>query len=365
MKFCAVLRTHPTDTPGGAELQTQLICSELSRRGHEPWYIAYCSDENETVEREGVTVVRMDTGGGYRGKRAVLSRTREIDPDVLYFRIIKDLPLATLAKQVTDAHIAFNVSHDAHCLSRFADWPGKNNGNYVHTGYRRLKLAFHRSLLAVPDTRFVQTKTQQRLLEENRNLDTIVTGNGHPVPDSEPEKVDPPVVLWLASLKRWKQPHVFVDIAESCRDLECEFWMVGQPTDAALAEEIEERADALSNLDYLGGCTIEESNRFIERASVFVNTSKQEGFPNTFIQSWFRKTPVVSLHADPLDQHGENGIGYYGVGDRAEMVRKVRGLIEKPENRRRIAEEAYDYACKNNDICSVVERIERGLLEDA
>ncbi|WP_436926724.1 glycosyltransferase family 4 protein [Halosimplex amylolyticum] len=306
-----------------------------------------------------MTVLHLDAADG--GKRAALSAIADLDPDVLYFRILKDLPLATVAKLVTDAHVAFNVSHDAHCLPRFAGWPGRNDETAVHGAYRRLKLAFLRSLLSVPDTVFTQTLSQRRLLRENRDIDSVLTGNGHPVPDGEPEKHDPPVVLWLASIKEWKQPLAFADVAEACTDLPCEFWIVGQPAETSLTEEIVARTEKVSNLEYLGGCSVEESNDYLEQASVFVNTSKQEGFPNTFIQAWLRKTPVVSLNVDPANHQGEGETGFYGVETRSALADRVRELIERPEHRNQLAERAYSYARDRHDIANVVDEIERAL----
>jgi len=362
-RFCALLGHHPSDTPGGAELQAHLICAELQDRGYETEYVAYRSAHTDVVSRDGVRVVRLDTDGGYSSAKHVIDRIAAIDPDVLYIRILKDLPIGIAAARKTGAHLAFNVSHDAHCLGRFADWPGKATPTPIHGGYRRLKLAALRSLLSVPDTVFAQTETQQRLLQENRGRHATLTGNGHPIPECDPEKEDPPVVLWLASLKPWKQPHAFVDLAESCQDLDCEFWLVGQPTDRTLADEIDGRVADVPNCTYLGGCSVAQSNDYIGRASLFVNTSTQEGFPNTFIQAWLRKTPVVSLHADPLDQAADGALGAYGLGDRDRLEQRVRELVSNGGQRARTATHAYEYACREHSIAAVVDRIEAALPE--
>jgi glycosyltransferase involved in cell wall biosynthesis len=361
MKLCAVLGTHPSNTPGGAEFQAQLICSELAERGHKTYYIAYDSGEEYVDEHDGVTVFGLNTSNRFL---RIISKVRNLNPDVVYLRLFADLPLSLALKWFTDAHIVFNVSHDAQCLPRFQTFPGKSDESLVESVYRRTKLAFRRSFLSVPDTIFVQTEYQQRLLQENWNRKGILTGNGHPVPDGEPTKHSPPVVLWLASIKEWKQPHVFIDLAAACTDLPCEFWMVGQRTNESLAEEVVERAESIPNLKYLGPCTIEESNNYFEQASVFVNTSKQEGYPNTFIQSWLRKTPVVSLNADPIDQSEVYHTGYYGLEDADEIVDRVRDLIETPDHRDKLAEEAYTYACEHNDIRKVVDRILKGLPDN-
>lgn len=361
MQFCAVLGTHPSDTPGGAELQAQLICAELAERGHESTYVAFDAATQGVTDHDGVAVHRLDTGGALDTVSRLRETVDRIDPDVLYLRNLSDIPFSLLFRFATDAHVVYNVSHDVQCLPRFAGWPGKPDRTIAHTVYRRAKLGFRRSFLPVPDTLFVQTERQRRLLERNRGLSGHHTGNGHPVPESPPEKHDPPVVLWLASIKPWKRPERFVEVARRCRDIDCEFWLVGRPAERALADRVAEAADRLPNLRYLGGCTVAESDEYVERASVFVNTSIQEGFPNTFIQSWFRRTPVVSLTVDPVGATGEHPTGYYALGDVGTVTDRVRALITDPQRRRALGQRAFEYAREHNDIRRVVDRIEAGL----
>jgi glycosyltransferase involved in cell wall biosynthesis len=39
--------------------------------------------------------------------------------------------------------------------------------------------------------------------------------------------------------------------------------------------------------------------KYYDQASLFLNTSSVEGFPNTFLQSWSLGTPVMSAGVDP------------------------------------------------------------------
>jgi hypothetical protein len=55
----------------------------------------------------------------------------------------------------------------------------------------------------------------------------------------------------------------------------------------------------MENLDLLGEVPLEEVNAQLAAGHLFVNTSKTEGFPNTFIQAWMRRVPTLSLDVDP------------------------------------------------------------------
>jgi glycosyltransferase involved in cell wall biosynthesis len=197
---------------------------------------------------------------------------------------------------------------------------------------------------------------QQEQLYTNRGLESAVIGNGHPVPEQPRSKKEPPIVLWLASLKHWKQPMKFIDMAARCKDLDCKFELVGRPVEDNLRARIEQRIDEIPNIEYLGGCNIDESNRYIARSSLFVNTSDQEGFPNTFIQSWLRKTPVMSLSCDPDGVLSTNRIGRVS-GDIDQLEADVRELVSDNKLRRQIGENARRYAVANHSTEVIVDRL--------
>ncbi len=50
---------------------------------------------------------------------------------------------------------------------------------------------------------------------------------------------------------------------------------------------------------FCGAISQQEVNAELANAHVLVNTSLYEGFPNTFIQAWMRRTVVVSLNVNP------------------------------------------------------------------
>lgn len=361
MKFCAVLSHHPKDVPGGAEYQAHLVCQELSERGHDCYYIAHSTNDDCTTIEGDVTLIKIDERGGYR---SVIETIREIDPDVCYFRNANDLPLASLATVSSEAFIVFNISHDKQCLPIYKNMFGESNEQSLKKVFKGMRYSFFKSLLGVPDRILAQTAKQQRLLRENRGIDATVVGNGHPLPADDIRKQDPPIVLWLASLKEWKRPEYFIELADRCSDLDCEFHLVGKPVDTDVHDRVVEMSVSVGNLEYLGGCSIEESNEIIERSSVFVNTSESEGFPNTFIQSWLRKTPVVSMSSNPDGVLSEHDTGYVAPTI-SELEERVRYLVENSKERKSMGERAREYAEQNHSISAVVDRIESAACEPA
>jgi glycosyltransferase involved in cell wall biosynthesis len=354
MRFCTVLSHYPKDVPGGAEYQAYLICRELAERGHDSHYVAHDTIEESTLEDEGITVHKIDRESTEIA--TVLTKLKEINADVFYFRNIFDIGFASICRHAVDGEIVFNISHDKQC--RPIKSPPSRGYDYgtVRDCLRHARLSFYKALLRTPDELFVQTEFQQEQLYTHRGLESTVIGNGHPVPEQPESEGEPPTVLWLASLKDWKQPMKFVEVASQCRDLDCRFELVGRPVDDNLKVRIEDRISDVPNVEYLGGCDIEESNQHIARSSLFVNTSDGEGFPNTFIQSWLRETPVISLSCDPDGILSTNQIGRVsGSIDRLEV--DVRELVSDDELRRKIGHNARQYAIENHSTEAIVDRL--------
>jgi len=108
----------------------------------------------------------------------------------------------------------------------------------------------------------------------------------------------------------------------------------------------------LPNIEYIGGLTFDESNELVGRASIVLNTSKYEGFPNTFIQAWMRETPTVSLNIDPDDVVKKNKLGFHSRSFE-HMVKDTQFLIANKEAREEMGRNARRYAEKNHDISEI------------
>lgn len=358
MKFCTAIGHYPKITPGGAEFQAYLIGKELAKRGHDVHYVAYQSEPRETITDDGISVHKLDCDYDPPNVPAsVLSTIRNIDPDYVYLRNFQDVFMLEPLGERINGEVIFNISHDHQCLRLPDDWRALVTKSNLSEWIRNPSTLLQRRHLKKADYMFVQTSKQQRLLRENYGLTSTLIGNGHPIPEGTIRKDEPPVVLWLASLKPWKRPEKFVRIAEQCTDLDCQFEIIGRPSNDETHTEVQRAVSGLTNIKYKGSCTIAESNAHVGRASVFVNTSESEGFPNTFIQSWLRRTPVLSLEVDPDGILSSNPVGEFADGNLNRLVHHTRRLIADGDVREEYATASRDYAIKNHSIESVVDRL--------
>lgn len=92
-----------------------------------------------------------------------------------------------------------------------------------------------------------------------------------------------------------------------------------------------------------------EIGKFFERAAVFVNTSRVEGFPNTFLQSWANYTPVVSLNVDPDSIIQRKKLGFCSKAFK-QLVSDVNTLLENDKLRERMGKNARIYFENEHDI---------------
>jgi len=174
-----------------------------------------------------------------------------------------------------------------------------------------------------------QTENQKGKLWRNFQKNGVVVPSYFPVPaeESEPQKKEK-IVFWLANLSPGKQPEVFLKLAKHC--LDCEGWkfiLGGGTKKGAYFQEISEQAKLLPNLEIAGPIPFEESNKFFSKASLFVNTSIMEGLPNTFIQAWLSRTPVLSLLHDPNGWIKRHNLGFCAKGNLNIFFEKGKALL--------------------------------------
>jgi glycosyltransferase involved in cell wall biosynthesis len=178
----------------------------------------------------------------------------------------------------------------------------------------------------------------------------MVVHNFHPEPLNHNPRVDSGHlrVIWVANFKPFKNPEIFVDLAESfIGNQGIEFVMIGRPGDPSQYRSLHERINRLKNLTYLGELSIDQVNEEIARSDIFVNTSSAEGFPNTFIQAWLRGVPVVSYKVDPDGCLSRGGSGIL-AGSTDRLASAINELLSDRKRLRQLGEAARAYGYANH-----------------
>jgi glycosyltransferase involved in cell wall biosynthesis len=335
---------HWSSTLGGAELQVRYLM-EYARRhtSHEVQMI--CCHSRVAIEdgvailqsRPSLPIRRYTLASDYSW---VLRLLRGVGPDVVYART--RTPLVGFAARYCRQHGKSLVYHIAHTHDVS---PPRDRGRRAFL--KRVERPLYEYGLRRADAIVAQAEYQRELLLRNYNLKAAaVIPNFHPIPAPVKKGGSERTVVWVANLKCAKRPELFIELARRCAHVEnTRFLMIGAVQDSQYASLGGETA-GLGNLDFLGHRPVEEVNRLLAQADLFVNTSRQdgEGFPNTFIQAWLNSTPVVSLDVDPDGVLAEHSIGEYCRGDFELMIEKVQSLLLDDDRRSAMGSAARSFA---------------------
>jgi glycosyltransferase involved in cell wall biosynthesis len=356
-RLCIVTPAHSSTSAGGSEFQIDCLLETLiPQRRFEIYYLTgFVSD---TSANESYRIVRI--GGGVRAPRfgylahaAPLYRAlSNVQPSVIYQRVAGGYSgiCAHYARR-HGARLVWHIAHDSD-VTPDASLEGRNPlRRYLEK--RSVEYAIRHA-----DCIVAQTADQALLLEKNygRRADAVIP-NFQPEPRESIDKSGPLTVLWIASLKPWKCPEAFVSLAAELRDLaDVRFVMVGPwaagSGERKWMESLTSLMQSTPNVEYLGPRTQDEVNELLARAHVFVNTSRYEGFPNTFIQAWSRDVAIVSLYVDPDDLLAKGNLGVCCAGSAQRLAAAVRDLLCAPAMRTEIAARGREYARSRHSLAN-------------
>jgi len=295
MKILFVNGAHPDDKIGGAELQSWLLATELGRR-HEVTYLAVRSDVkvNEECELEGVTVIKLAKKKKYSWKELneIYFAVKAISPELIHLRMFEYIFLFAFLSRSCRIPVVYHVSHVFDCQPHVP--------NRLKQVFLQLRHAMNYFLMGRLAGLICQTTDQKNLLD-HRKLPLAVVSNSAASSSGLSLKKDQRLVLWVGNIKSVKRPLLFAELAEFMKGSSFQFLMIGYPQDQELAERVRREASRLENLRYIPGIPFKEVDKYFHTASIYVSTSLEEGYPNTFIQAIQGSTPIVSLGVNPDD----------------------------------------------------------------
>jgi glycosyltransferase involved in cell wall biosynthesis len=342
---------HWTGIFGGSEYQVRCLLDVLVKcRGFEITYLTRYVDPGYAAD--GYAVQRIGSGDGVGRYGFVfdaprlLGTLKRIRPDVIYQREgTAYTGIAAYYSRDNNCRLVWHISSDSD-VDRMARRP--YFGNFISRYVDDKVLAYG---ISHGDKVIAQSRHQADLLFKHYAREvTAVVPNFHPRPREEIEKGSEIRVVWAANLKAFKQPETFIALAKELGSHHrVRFTMLGRAGASRWHHEVLRKIAAVPELEYLGERSQDEVNQVLASAHIFVNTSLYEGFPNTFIQAWMRKVPVVSLHADPDGILHRNGVGFR-CGTYDALRDRVALLIENDSLRREMGERAQHYAFEHHSM---------------
>jgi glycosyltransferase involved in cell wall biosynthesis len=342
---------HWTDVMGGAQYQVKCLLERLTAT--QQFDISYLArNYDPRYQPDGYRLIKIAAERGVRrygfwfDAPRLLQLLRQWRPQILYQRIgCAYTGIAAHYARKSGCRMVWHVSSDNDLAPRP---PLRNLQQGIrYVDWRLLQYGVRQAGHIV-----AQSRGQAERLEQcYGRLPTCLVRNFHPLPAEEVEKTEPVKIVWVSNFKPIKQPHYFIrlarDLGEAAERVEC--IMVGAPARRAVAwqRSIEREIAAVPHLKYLGARPLEEVNRILDRSHILVNTSLYEGFPNTFIQAWMRRLPVVSLNSDPDDVLKERHIGFL-CNSYSALLKHTQMLIRDSSLREKMGYMAQEYALEHH-----------------
>jgi len=208
---------------------------------------------------------------------------------------------------------------------------------------------------------FVQNNKQKEILKKNYNKEGIIRKSAHYIKEiSELELKS--FTLWVGKADMaTKQPEIFIELA---KEFPNEKFVMVCPisNDINYFEKIKKQAKEVPNLKFIDYVPFNEIDDYFLKAKIFINTSKTEGFPNTFIQAAKNKTPILSLNVNPDNMLERYKIGFCTNNNFEKLKNKLKELLKNKTLWQKMAENAYRYAIENHDIKKIIRQDKKILL---
>lgn len=305
---------------GGAELQAREIANICLEEKMEVVYISIEDKTIEAINIDGIKVYviknpnnKLNNFTLYYFFMQELFKIIDIEkPDIIYQRILNSFS-PYLAKYSNKNNIPFLLHvANTHCF------------NFTNSFRDKIRLYLFNQLKKYEVHYIAQTIEQEKLLENHQLKSSLLMPNLYNIKSSLEKDIEKPFkVLWVANIRPIKQLELFLELAESLIEWPIKFIVIGRIENKNQVSYYNDKMNVLSNLDYLGELSNEDVNTYLSKAFLLVNSSKSEGFSNTFIQAWASGTPIVSLNSNPNNYLVERSVGYFANGNILDMKKAI------------------------------------------
>lgn len=343
-KIAVVIPGHWSCGMGGAEYQVKLLVEKISEFIDSDGIMYLCRKVDDSYQSKGY-FVKAKKSIGYLAKKCrlfdipfVLMNLYKFKPTVIYQRIGGAYTIASfLYSKFSGCKMYWHVALDLDLEK------GK-----AKSFWSKLEYSFLHKIIPHIDRIVLQSDEQKDLLEKLYNRqDGLRINNFQPIPLIQNEHFNKEkMVLWVANLKPVKRPELVLEIAKKMPDFK--FLMVSRydpNTYSSLFSEIEQ----LPNVEFLGPKSREEVSLLMKKAAFFLNTSSKEGFPNTFIEAWARKTPVLSLNVNPNSCLTKFRVGIYEQPTN-KLAERATELFNDQTLYREMNEHCYRFVQENHSL---------------
>jgi glycosyltransferase involved in cell wall biosynthesis len=356
-EYAYSLLTGVGDRVGGAEMQMILLGKELVKRSYDVSFVTFQKTKNSPEMIENLKVYNPFNikKSGYTyfylfNLYRLFKILNHIDADIYIQR--GKTPLTGLI-------LFFTKLKNKSFIHMMSSESNASSDLTIKT-FKDLKKIFYRLGVQYCDFVICQTNHQKELLARTINKTGKVIKNICDIKQKNyvRNKENTLKILWVGRLLKSKKPDLFLLLAKNIPDFK--FWIIGSPSDEEpeYYREIKEDANKIHNLDFIGFVPHNEMQKYYEKTSLLINTSENEGFPNTFLEAWENAIPVVSLAFDPDEIICKYVLGFHPMTFN-DLVKDIHLLVTNEKLRITMGINGKDYVIREHNITNIINEYEQ------
>ena len=319
LNLAAYFDTHPRSKYGGAEVQAAFVARALSEQGVDVQLVV--------ADLPGSARIPYPTESAFRAADG-LPMLRFFHPRMTGIHDALKRADADIYYQRNAGMVTGLTAHHARAHGRRFVYGAGSDTDF---SFRHVLInGFRDRVMFTYGVRrahgiVAQNGAQLAAAKHSLPVPVVTIPNGVLPVDNATAHPDGPV-LWAGGLRPVKRPDRFIELAR--RFPAREFVIVGgsTTTETGYAAAAEQEARTVPNIRLTGWLPHSDVIREIARASVIVNTSEFEGFPNVYLEAWNHGVPVVSFNdVDGLLAREKLGALCTDLDD---MERNLRALLD-------------------------------------
>lgn len=346
-----------SNTGGGAELQMALLAKGLLAKSHDVSFVTFIKSYNSYEIIEGIKVYNPfdNKHSGY----TYLFPWNIFRLFLVLHKIDADVYIQRASTPLT-GWIAFFTKLKKRIFLYSSSSDNDVSKTLTVKSLTDFKKWLYRYGVRHSDCVVCQTNHQKHLLKKSVGKEGAVIKNLYPLSKRKYNNTSASKIVWIGRLIKEKKPELYLKLAQHIPNYQ--FYMIcatggSTPAYFEYRDKIKEAASKIPNLKFMWNIPHHEIDKYYAESFLLVNTSPSEGFPNTFLEAWGNKIPVVSLNFDPDGIIHNNLLGFHSKTFE-DMIKNIKTLIKNEELRKEMGKNSYDYVKKDHNIKKIVKDYE-------
>lgn len=327
---------------GGAEVQLSLMAKELLRQNRNLEISFIVGDYGQQ---------NVEVYDGIKIYKSLKKRVNPISKIMDFFNVFRHIDADIYIQRVLREESVFMAAYCRLRGKKFV-YMVANDGETDGT-HKRLSNLLKRKLMEkvfVWANIVITQNMYQKQSLELKGIKSLLIKSGYLIPNSI-NISDRSYHLWVGRSDSIKRPHLFIEIA---RNFPTEQFLLICPKSTYSSEQ--EYSDLLknikkqSNVKFVNYVPFHQIDTYFKDALTFINTSENEGYPNTFVQAAKNAVPILSLNVNPNNFLEEYNCGYYCAGNLLHLINQLKLITENSTLWKKLSKNAYHYAKENHNL---------------